>query len=106
MGMDECELIYIITTIACAISKCCGDDEISLMAAAFTQLGDTLATIMVKRERINSNHDNTGNSIEDKNQPSSNVESDFTYNNCKIFYKDIDYHNREEASDQNPAALF
>lgn len=49
--MDECELITLVSAIACAISKSCSDDdELALLAAIFSQLGDTLATIITKRE--------------------------------------------------------
>jgi dolichol kinase len=48
--MDECELIAFISTVACAISKCCSTDEITILSVVFTQLGDTLSTILTKRE--------------------------------------------------------
>lgn len=48
--MDECELVSLVTAIACTIAKVCSANEIDLMAAVFTQLGDTLATISIKRE--------------------------------------------------------
>lgn len=47
--MDACELVAMITTVACGIAKCASDDELELLAAAFTQLGDTLVTILTKR---------------------------------------------------------
>jgi dolichol kinase len=48
--MDECELIVFISSVACAISKCCSTDEITILSVVFTQLGDTLSTILTKRE--------------------------------------------------------
>jgi len=48
--MNSCELVAYITAIACTISKCYSDEEIALMAAAFTQLGDTLTTILAQNE--------------------------------------------------------
>jgi hypothetical protein len=48
--MNDCELISAITAIACAITKCFSEDEISIMSVAFTQLGDTLATVQTQRE--------------------------------------------------------
>lgn len=48
--MNVCELTASITAIAIAVSKeLCGND-LTLAAAIFTQLGDTLATIAVSRE--------------------------------------------------------
>lgn len=43
--MQPCELVSFITVLACAISKCCSDEELAVLSSAFNQLGDTLATI-------------------------------------------------------------
>jgi hypothetical protein len=51
--MNECELLSLITVIACAIAQNCSEEEIGLLAAVFTQLGDSLATILAKRELKN-----------------------------------------------------
>ena len=48
--MDDCEFVTLITATACAISRCCSEDEIALLAAGLTQLGDTLATLMAQQE--------------------------------------------------------
>lgn len=56
--MQSCEIVTFITALACALSKCCSDDEISVLAAAFTQLGDTLATIAAQNQLCNRNEDN------------------------------------------------
>ena len=48
--MNDCDLIVTITAIACGIIKCCSDDDISIMSAAFSQLGDTLATYLTQKE--------------------------------------------------------
>lgn len=45
--MSGCEYSVMITGIACALAKEKSCDEISLLAAFFTQLGDTLATLAV-----------------------------------------------------------
>jgi len=63
--MDECELITLVTAVACGISKCCSEDDISLLSAVMSQLGDTLATILTQRE-INENK-----SKEEKNDNST-----------------------------------
>jgi hypothetical protein len=54
--MDECELITLVTAIACTISKCCSDDDISILSVIFTQLGDTLTTVLTKRELCEKNN--------------------------------------------------
>lgn len=48
--MNSCELVTFIASIACTISKSCPPEDLSLMAAVFTQLGDTLETILAKDE--------------------------------------------------------
>lgn len=40
-----------ISALAAAIAENLSDDDLSLAAAIFTQLGDTLATIAVLRDR-------------------------------------------------------
>lgn len=44
--MKSCELVTLISAVACSISNCYSDDELAVLATAFTQLGDTLATIL------------------------------------------------------------
>ncbi|MBB2184139.1 LysM peptidoglycan-binding domain-containing protein [Lachnospiraceae bacterium MD1] len=64
--MSECELVAFISTAACALAKCCSTEELTILSAAFVQLGDTLATILTVRELsdnnpdINANNDNIG----------------------------------------------
>jgi hypothetical protein len=48
--MQSCELVLSITALACTISNCCPKEELPVLAAIFTQLGDTLATILVQEE--------------------------------------------------------
>lgn len=63
-SMNDCELISCITAVACAIIKCTPDDDVELMAAAFTQLGDTLATYLTQKslhEKNSNNNDNCTN---------------------------------------------
>ncbi len=56
--MDDCELISFITAIACAIVKNCPEKEITMLAVTFTQLGDTLATVLAKRSLIEKEKEN------------------------------------------------
>ena len=48
--MLDCELITLISAIACAIIKCNDENTIAILGASFTQLGDTLATYLVQQE--------------------------------------------------------
>ncbi len=47
--MNSCELTASITAVANAIACKLNTDEITLLAASLVQLGDTLATIALKR---------------------------------------------------------
>ncbi len=59
--MQSCELAATITAIACAIANNCSEEEVTIMASAFNQLGDTLATILAQESFINAQKD-TGKS--------------------------------------------
>ncbi len=48
--MNSCELVTYVSSIACALSRFCDRDDLALMAAVFTQLGDTLQTILTHDE--------------------------------------------------------
>lgn len=52
--MDECELIILVSTVACTLSNCYSAEELSVLSSVFNQLGDTLATILAKRELCDS----------------------------------------------------
>lgn len=43
--LNSCELVQLISAIACIIAKDKTSDELALLSAFFTQLGDTLTTI-------------------------------------------------------------
>jgi len=43
--LNACEFVNLITSIACIISKDKSTDELNLLSAVFSQLGDTLNTI-------------------------------------------------------------
>ena len=48
---DPLALTTAVNTLAVSIAKCLNDADLALAAAVLTQLGDTLATIAVQRER-------------------------------------------------------
>lgn len=48
--MNNCELTYLISTLACAIAKDKNSSELTLIAATFTQLGDSVATIAIQKQ--------------------------------------------------------
>lgn len=47
MILNPCSFIQFISLLACEIAKDKFQDEISILAAFFTQLGDTLATLAI-----------------------------------------------------------
>lgn len=48
--MDGCSLNLTVSALACAIAKGKSNDELSLLAVFFTQLGDSLETIAAGNE--------------------------------------------------------
>lgn len=47
MKVNPCEFVNLISSLATCIAKDKTEEEISLLAAIFTQLGDTLATLAI-----------------------------------------------------------
>jgi len=63
------ELVVFISTVSIAIAKDKSDDELGVLAAVFTQIGDTLATISAKRaiiEAANKNDINDNDCTDNK----------------------------------------
>lgn len=56
--MNPCQLTASITAIANALSSRLSTDDTTILAAAFVQLGDTLATIAAQRAICEANSDN------------------------------------------------
>lgn len=49
--LNSCELVTLVSTITCIISDCIEDDsQLALLSAMFTQLGDSLNTVLTCRE--------------------------------------------------------
>ncbi len=44
--MTSCELVTFVSSLACSLANCYSDEELAVLAAALTQLGDTLETIL------------------------------------------------------------
>lgn len=56
--MQSCEFAATVTAIACLISNYCSKDELPLAAAFFTQIGDTLTTMITYEDFNNKNVEN------------------------------------------------
>ena len=48
--MNSCELVTLISSLSCAISEALTEEELVVLATVFTQLGDSLATILANNE--------------------------------------------------------
>lgn len=62
--MDECELVTLVTAIACSISKVYSDEEITTLSAVLTQLGDTLNTIQARKAQCENTNEKADNNSE------------------------------------------
>jgi hypothetical protein len=48
--MESCELVSLISAIACVLAQNCTTEELTLLSASLTQLGDTINSILVNNE--------------------------------------------------------
>jgi len=55
--MSPEELVTFITAFSIAISKDKSEDELGVLASIFSQIGDTIATIVAQREILESKSD-------------------------------------------------
>lgn len=52
--MKSCELVSFVTAVACNMASCYSEDELTILSAVFSQLGDTLATILTNESLLES----------------------------------------------------
>lgn len=55
--MRPSEFAFAVTALAASIAENRTDEELAVLSAVFSQLGDTLATMAVKREELKENKD-------------------------------------------------
>lgn len=48
--MNGCEIVTLVSTLACIISQDKSAEELALLAAIFTQLGDSLVTLAITKD--------------------------------------------------------
>lgn len=48
--MNSCELVTLVSSLACNIASSHSKEETAVIATVFTQLGDTLETILAHQE--------------------------------------------------------
>lgn len=49
--MNGCEIVTLVSTLACIISQDKTAEELVLLATMLTQLGDSIATIAITKEQ-------------------------------------------------------
>lgn len=47
--MTDCSSLYVLSTLACRLADCLSEDELGMLAADLTTLGDMLASILARR---------------------------------------------------------
>lgn len=48
--MNSCELVTFISSLACTLAKIYSPEELTMLAAIFNQLGESLETILTHEE--------------------------------------------------------
>jgi hypothetical protein len=48
--MKTCELTFMVNAISCSIANCVSKEDLPLVAAVFSQIAATLASIVVQNE--------------------------------------------------------
>lgn len=60
--MNSCELVNLVSILSCLIVENYTDEQIGVLAAVFTQLGDSLATILANNALLDSKSKDEDNS--------------------------------------------
>lgn len=47
--MTDCSSLYVLSTLACRLADCLSEDELGMLAADLTTLGDMLASVLAHR---------------------------------------------------------
>lgn len=55
--MNNCQNLYFLSTIACQLAGCLSDDELSVLGANLTTLGDMLASILARKDACGNGRD-------------------------------------------------
>lgn len=55
--MNSCELVNLVSMLSCLIVQNYTEDQIAVLAAVFTQLGDSLATILANEALLDTTKD-------------------------------------------------
>ncbi|MBP1756106.1 MAG: hypothetical protein H6Q59_2504 [Firmicutes bacterium] len=82
--MNSCELVSLVTALACSIAKCFPEEELPLLIAMLTQLSDTLTTILAAEELKESREAECKEKLPSKGNPDSNTTTDNNSRNGSI----------------------
>lgn len=63
--MSECSSVYFLSTIACSISKCLSEDELTILSADLVTLGGLLDSIATRQTVCNNSGDKSSEQISD-----------------------------------------
>lgn len=81
---NSCELVSLVTAIACNMANCYSQEDLSLLAAIFTQLGDTLETILTNEELNEACHkDNFNKNVSKYSKDNNHDDNDDDFENDK-----------------------
>ena len=47
--MTDCSSLYVLSTLACRLAECLSEDELGMLAADLTTLGEMLASVVGHR---------------------------------------------------------
>lgn len=62
--MNSCEYATVITALACSIVDCVSEDEAALLVVVFTQLADTIDTILTRNDFCSKQLDENESSVQ------------------------------------------
>ena len=74
--INSCELVTFVTAIACTITNYYSDDELVVLASVFTQLGDTITTILAQNELCNADESAESALLIDSDSNTNNSKKD------------------------------
>jgi hypothetical protein len=99
--MRSCELAATITAIACTIANNYSDDELAVLAAAFTQLGDTLGTILAQETCFTNAIDSNNKNSADKDSNKDGLDNNCRTGSADSYTKNSNNNNRRNKNTRN-----
>lgn len=81
--MKSCELVTFVTAVACNMASCYTEEELTLLSAVFSQLGDTLATILTNESLLSSEKDSCSDDTKTKCKEEKTDEEEVEKEPCK-----------------------